>query len=271
MKDKARGYRPDAFDRSKSLQQLEGEDWGEPTYPSHLVCECHRLRRIPLREFTVENLRIMIGQNIGLQYLVPLALERLQTDPYAEGDMYPGDLLVSVLRSDAEFWRRRRELRQQLAEISERTIGPSKTSPVNADETEVGYVAEAYAEFKRLTSVDTVTLYRPTGPEELRLVAKSGWKKWPPRLPGQPIFYPVTNEQYAREITQRWNVPDKGGGYVTRFAVKKSFMDRYKIHRVGGTNHTEWWIPAEDLEEFNANIVGLIEIIGVYDDESHHD
>lgn len=112
--------------------------------------------------------------------------------------------------------------------------------------------------------INTVTLYRPIGPEELRLVAASGWKRWPPRLPGQPIFYPVANEQYAREITEHWNVPEKGVGYVTRFDVRKSFMDRYEIHRVGGSSHNEWWIPAADLEELNANIVGLIEVVGEY-------
>ena len=150
MRAKVRRFRsPDKFDGSKSLQQLEGEDWGEPTYHTHLVKECHRLRRIPLRDFTVEDLRIMIGQNIGLEYLAPLALERLQADPYAEGDYYPGDLLVNVLRSDAGFWRRHPELRQQLVVIAERATGPSKALPVNADETEVGYIAEAYAEFKR--------------------------------------------------------------------------------------------------------------------------
>ena len=63
-------------DRNESLQQLEGEDWGEPNFDSHLVAECHRLRRIPLRDFSVEDLRIMIGQDIGLEHLAPLALER---------------------------------------------------------------------------------------------------------------------------------------------------------------------------------------------------
>jgi len=111
-------------------------------------------------------------------------------------------------------------------------------------------------------SVDSVTLYRPVGPEELRLIAESGWKKWPPRRPGQPIFYPVANERYAREITEKWNVPEYGVGYVTRFAVRKSFMDRYEVHCVGASHHIEWWIPAEDLEELNANIVGLIEMVG---------
>jgi hypothetical protein len=108
---------------------------------------------------------------------------------------------------------------------------------------------------------ETITLYRPTGPEELALVESSGYTKWPPRLPEQPIFYPVTNEQYAIEIARDWNVKASGYGCVTRFQVRKAFMERYQIHQVGGANHTEWWIPAEALEELNANIVGLIEVI----------
>ena len=110
----------------------------------------------------------------------------------------------------------------------------------------------------------TVTLFRPTGPKELRLVESSGYTKWPPRLPEQPIFYPVTNEQYAKEITMRWNAKESGVGYVTRFEVKKSFMDRYEIHQVGTSHHTEWWVPAEELSELNDNIVGKIEVIGEY-------
>lgn len=112
--------------------------------------------------------------------------------------------------------------------------------------------------------METVTLYRATGPKELSLVKKSGFKKWPSRLPEQPIFYPVTNEKYAKEIAIKWNKKDSKVGYVTKFEIKKDFMDRYKIQKVGGKNHTEWWIPAEDLEKLNANIVGLIEVIGEY-------
>jgi hypothetical protein len=111
---------------------------------------------------------------------------------------------------------------------------------------------------------ETVTLYRPTGPKELELVRQSGFKKWPPRLPEQPIFYPVTNEDYAKQIATQWNIKDGGVGYVTRFEVKKSFMDRYQVQQVGGSNHTEWWVPAEELEELNDNIVGLIDVIGEY-------
>jgi hypothetical protein len=110
----------------------------------------------------------------------------------------------------------------------------------------------------------TVVLFRPTGPEELELVRASGFKKWPPRLPEQPIFYPVTNEQYAIEIARDWNVKASGSGYVTRFHVRKEFMDRYRVEKVGGAHHTEWWVPAEDLEELNRNIVGSIEVVGEF-------
>jgi len=110
------------FDRTKSLQQLEGQDWGEPTYDSHLVTECHRLRRIPLREFTPEHLRMMIGQQISLPYLIPLALEFLSTDPFTAGDCYEGDLLASVLRAEAAVWREHPELRREAAEIAERAF-----------------------------------------------------------------------------------------------------------------------------------------------------
>lgn len=107
-------------------------------------------------------------------------------------------------------------------------------------------------------------MFRPTGPKELELVAKSGWRRWPPRLPEQPIFYPVTNKEYAETIARDWNVPASGAGYVTRFRVRREFADRYETHQVGGAQHTEWWIPAEDLESLNDNIVGLIEVVAEF-------
>lgn len=112
-----------------------------------------------------------------------------------------------------------------------------------------------------------IVLYRPTGPRELELVKQSGYKKWPPRLEGQPIFYPVTNETYAREIARDWNVKESGAGYVTRFRLNKSFIDKYEIKKVGASHHTEYWIPAEDLEELNNNIIGEIEVICRYPSE----
>ena len=110
---------------------------------------------------------------------------------------------------------------------------------------------------------ETTTCFRPAGKAELDLVKAAGFKRWPPRLPDQPIFYPVTNEQYAIEIT-KWNVDDHGAGYVTRFEVKSSFLDEYEIQCVGASHQTEWWIPAEKLDELNDNIVGVIEVIGEY-------
>ncbi|MCK5727574.1 MAG: hypothetical protein KAH22_12235 [Thiotrichaceae bacterium] len=110
----------------------------------------------------------------------------------------------------------------------------------------------------------TVTLYRPIGTEELALVKESGFKQWPPRLPEQPFFYPVTNQEYAEQIARDWNAKDSNFGYVTKFFVKASFMDRYKIQTVGGEIHQEWWIPAEDLQELNAQIIGKIELVAEF-------
>lgn len=115
----------------------------------------------------------------------------------------------------------------------------------------------------------TVTLYRPIGPKELALVEASGNLRWPPRLPDQPIFYPVTNEAYAVEIARDWNVPASGAGFVTRFEVQKAFMVRYSVHQVGAAHHTEWWVPAEDLEILNDNIVGTIEVIGRFPENNN--
>ena len=119
--------------------------------------------------------------------------------------------------------------------------------------------------------MDTVTLFRPTGPKELALVRESGFKRWPPRLPEQPIFYPVTNQHYAEEIAPCWNVKESGCGYVTHFQVRTEFMRRYKVDQVGSSHHTEWWVPAEELEELNDNIVGLIEVVKKFPDQGGHD
>ena len=104
------------------------------------------------------------------------------------------------------------------------------------------------------------TLWRPTGPAELALVRASGWRAWPPRLPGQPIFYPVLNREYAVTIARDWNAPRDGVGYVTRFQVRAEFLARYQVQQVGGRTILEYWIPAEDLNDLNANLVGVIEV-----------
>ena len=106
----------------------------------------------------------------------------------------------------------------------------------------------------------TVTLYRPVGPEELKLIEESAWKSFPPRLPEQPIFYPVTNEDYAIQIARDWNVRASGSGYVTRFAVDETYAASFPKKVVGNKTHEELWVPAEDLETFNAHIAGPIEV-----------
>ena len=109
--------------------------------------------------------------------------------------------------------------------------------------------------------VNTTVLWRPTGPEELELVRASGWRAWPPRLPDQPIFYPVLNEEYAVKIAREWNVPHSGVGYVTRFHVETEFLERYPVQQAGGRTILELWVPAEELEELNGHIVGEIEVV----------
>lgn len=108
--------------------------------------------------------------------------------------------------------------------------------------------------------IEVTTLYRPVGPKELELIKQSGWIKFPPRLLQQPIFYPVMNEEYAIQIARDWNVPASGSGYVTKFNVQTEYLKKFEVQNVGGEIHNELWVPAEELEEFNSHIVGLIEI-----------
>src|SRR3981189_556351 len=103
-----------------------------------------------------------------------------------------------------------------------------------------------------MTDAATVTLWRPVGPHELEQIRKSGMRAFPPRLPEQPIFYPVTTEEYAIKIARDWNVPASGSGYVTRFEVRRDFLERYAVQTAGGRKYQEYWIPAEDLTAFNA-------------------
>jgi HTH-type transcriptional regulator, transcriptional repressor of NAD biosynthesis genes len=107
-------------------------------------------------------------------------------------------------------------------------------------------------------------LYRPVGPKELDLIRESGWRRFPPRLAGQPIFYPVLNFVYAERIARDWNVPDSGYGAVTSFWIRRDFLSQYEVHQVGGPTSREYWIAAGDIDLFNANIVGPIEVVREY-------
>ncbi len=109
--------------------------------------------------------------------------------------------------------------------------------------------------------IETIVLWRPVGPEELRLIEESGMTAFPPRLAEQPIFYPVLSQEYAEKIARDWNVPASGSGFVTRCEVRKDFIDRYAVQEAGGRAHQEYWIPAEELADFNRAIVGQIEVV----------
>jgi hypothetical protein len=108
---------------------------------------------------------------------------------------------------------------------------------------------------------ETVTLWRPVGPKELDLIEQAGMRAFPPRLSDQPIFYPVTTEDYAVRIARDWNVPASGEGFVTRFEVKADYLAEYEIQEVGGRACQEYWIPADQLPSFNSAIVGPIEVV----------
>jgi hypothetical protein len=110
-------------------------------------------------------------------------------------------------------------------------------------------------------------LYRPVGIAELRLIEASSWRAWPPRLPHQPIFYPVLTVEYARKIARDWNTTDESSGFagfVTKFVVDDHHAARYPVQVAGGRTHEELWVPAEELEEFNRHIVGEIAVIEAF-------
>jgi len=112
--------------------------------------------------------------------------------------------------------------------------------------------------------MSAITLFRPVGPKELALIRESEWRRFPPRLPEQPIFYPVLNEFYATQIARDWNAKESGSGFVTRFEIDAVFAQRYPVQTVGSSAHQELWVPAEELEEFNRHILGPIQVIAEF-------
>jgi hypothetical protein len=116
--------------------------------------------------------------------------------------------------------------------------------------------------------VPSTVLFRPVGQKEYDMIAASGFRRFPPRLPEQPIFYPVLSEEYAVQIARDWNTKDPASGFVglvLRFEVDAEFLSKYPIQTVGSTRHKEYWIPARDLEAFNDRINGLIEVVSRFE------
>ncbi len=118
-----------------------------------------------------------------------------------------------------------------------------------------------------ISDQETVTLFRAVGKKEMELIKESDFMAFPPRLSFQPIFYPVLDKLYAIQIARDWNTKDAASGYfgyVTRFRVLADFLKKYPVQTVGSSSHQEYWIPAEELAQFNRNIVGKIEILTEY-------
>ena len=116
-------------------------------------------------------------------------------------------------------------------------------------------------------TVHLTKLYRPVGQIELDLIRASNFRRFPPRLPEQPIFYPVLTEDYATQIARDWNTKDERSGfagYVLRFHLRTEFLQKYDVHVVGSSDHREYWIPAEDLARLNNSIEGEIEVVSEF-------
>lgn len=117
-----------------------------------------------------------------------------------------------------------------------------------------------------------ITLFRPVGEKELDLIKESDFKKFPPRLEWQPIFYPVMNQKYAEQIAYEWNTKDSFSGYagfVTAFDMPEDYIQQFPVQNVGGEIHNELWVPAEQLEEFNEKIVGFIRVVKSFYGENY--
>jgi hypothetical protein len=113
----------------------------------------------------------------------------------------------------------------------------------------------------------TLLLYRPVGLHELELIAAAGCRAFPPRLPHQPIFYPVLNLEYAEQIARDWNTVDPASGFagfVTQFEVADAYVAQFEVHVVGGPVHRELWVPAEELAAFNTNIQRRIQVVRAF-------
>lgn len=115
-----------------------------------------------------------------------------------------------------------------------------------------------------LSPMPAIHLYRPVGLKELQLIVGANKRAFPPRLPHQPIFYPVLTFEYAERIISDWNRHEEEAGFagfITQFDVDAKFVQRYPAQVAGGRRYQELWVPAEDLSDFNRHIIGPIRVI----------
>lgn len=219
----------------------------------------------------------VLRANVGTGYLPGVAVATVlgHTGGSAELPLGPGEIEAALaIAGPAEACAE--VPHPNMAALRVVAAGDGEAVAVFVDEADVAgdfgaerpYLRALMAEVRRGRQENpdgSTTLYRPVGPAELVLLQESGFTAWPPRLPEQPIFYPVLTEDYAAAIARDWNVGESGAGYVTRFRVRTDFARRYPTEQAGGADKLELWIPAGDVAELNANLVGLIEVVGSFD------
>lgn len=134
-----------------TLEQVENDQWGEPTYGSYLVTTCYELRKKPLKDFTIEDLRILIGQNFSLDTLIPMAIDRLKQNILAEGHFYPGDLLLHVLKSDPGYWKKNPILHSRLSKLFRNNL-PSleKRAGISLNKGTYKRLVESFEDFNKI-------------------------------------------------------------------------------------------------------------------------
>ena len=103
-----------------TLEQLESDVWPPTDVHTNLIDTCHRLRKKPVEELSAGELRIMIGQKLGLRYLVPLALDLLENDPLMDATFYPGDLLEAVVSADEDLFKGKPKISGRLRALATR-------------------------------------------------------------------------------------------------------------------------------------------------------
>jgi hypothetical protein len=193
------------------------------------------------------------GQGISVTRIGAAELDQ------AIAGLAPAEACLEYEHPNLRTWR---YLREEIGDGGSAVAG--FTRAIDITEPEDPYLAALLGEIHRGRQENpdgTTTLWRPVGPTELTLLQAAGMRTWPPRLPSQPIFYPVLNEPYARQIAAEWNVAVSGSGYVTRFHLPTSFARRYPTCQAGGRDKLELWIPADDLDEVNHHLVGPIEVV----------
>lgn len=107
-------------------------------------------------------------------------------------------------------------------------------------------------------------LWRLVGPEKTEPIRRAEIRSFPPRLPEQPIFYPITTEAHAVKIVRDWNVLDSGSGFIARFTLRTGFLSDYPVQMAGGREHSEYWIPAENLDALNGHMIGPVDVVHTF-------